>query len=386
MIATEGYYPSRTLMYGDVETEPIGADSLGFVGEITLFAGSNQLIPDGWLPADGRLMQVNNNETLFSLIGTTYGGDGRTNFALPDLRGRAAVHSGGSTGPGLTYRPLGSRFGDEQGQLVVNTMPSHAHVLPPSTGVTTHSNGFGHNEINMQPSLAVNYIVAISGIYPPHSLTAPDDPIGTIGSGEPYLGSISMFAGNFAPRGWAFANGQLLPIAQNQSLFSLFGTTYGGDGRTTFALPDLRGRAPVHSGFSTGPGAPPVSWGEKSGTEVYDLALTHLPTHMHTFPDNITADFNFNGRVGVEDLIIWAQHFGDETAPYEHGDADLNTTVGVPDLILWAQHFGMVEPAMIEIFGASGHAIAVPEPSFVTLWCVTGMALVARRRGRGVAV
>ena len=69
---------------------------------------------------------------------------------------------------------------------------------------------------------------------------------------EPFTGEIRMFAGNFAPRGWAFCDGQILPINQNQSLYSLLGTTYGGDGRTSFALPDLRGRIPLHQG--TGPG------------------------------------------------------------------------------------------------------------------------------------
>ena len=77
------------------------------------------------------------------------------------------------------------------------------------------------------------------------------------------LGEVRMFAGNFAPRGWAFCDGQLLPISQNQALFSLLGTTYGGDGRTTFALPDLRGRTPVHAG--RGPAMDEVRQGQKGG-------------------------------------------------------------------------------------------------------------------------
>lgn len=82
-------------------------------------------------------------------------------------------------------------------------------------------------------------------------------------SSDPLLGQIIMFAGNFAPRGWALCNGQLLAINQNQALYSLLGTTYGGDGRTTFGLPDLRGRAPIHAG--EGPGLPRVRLGEKKG-------------------------------------------------------------------------------------------------------------------------
>lgn len=80
---------------------------------------------------------------------------------------------------------------------------------------------------------------------------------------EPFIGEIRMFAGNFAPRGWAFCDGQLMSISQNTALFSLLGTLYGGDGRTTFGLPDLRGRAPIHSG--SGPGLNKVIQGQKSG-------------------------------------------------------------------------------------------------------------------------
>lgn len=84
---------------------------------------------------------------------------------------------------------------------------------------------------------------------------------------EPFIGEITMFGGNFAPRGWAFCNGQLLPISSNSALFSLIGTIYGGDGRTTFALPDLRGRVPIHSG--RGAGLPDVRLGQKNnGTYV----------------------------------------------------------------------------------------------------------------------
>lgn len=96
---------------------------------------------------------------------------------------------------------------------------------------------------------------------------------------EPFIGQIIMFAGNFAPRGWALCNGQLLPISSNSALFSILGTTYGGDGRTTFALPDLRGRAPIHAG--TGPGLSPRSLGQRAGTETNVLNTTQLPSHSH---------------------------------------------------------------------------------------------------------
>ncbi len=96
---------------------------------------------------------------------------------------------------------------------------------------------------------------------------------------EPFVGEIRMFAGNFAPRGWAFCDGQLLAVSQNDALFSLLGTVYGGDGRTTFALPDLRGRIPIHAG--TGPGLSPRRLGSKAGTEEETITVNQLPNHNH---------------------------------------------------------------------------------------------------------
>jgi microcystin-dependent protein len=96
---------------------------------------------------------------------------------------------------------------------------------------------------------------------------------------DPLLGEIKMFAGTFAPRGWAFCDGQLLSIAQNSALFSILGTTYGGDGITTFALPDLRGRAALHAGH--GPGLSSRELGEQGGEEETVLDVAQLPPHTH---------------------------------------------------------------------------------------------------------
>jgi microcystin-dependent protein len=98
---------------------------------------------------------------------------------------------------------------------------------------------------------------------------------------EPYLGDVRMFCGNFAPRTWAFCAGQLLSIAQNTALYSLLGTTFGGDGVTTFGLPDLRGRAPVGQGQGTGLSNRVL--GEMSGQEQVTLMLSNLPGHNHGF-------------------------------------------------------------------------------------------------------
>src|SRR5690242_16195919 len=99
-------------------------------------------------------------------------------------------------------------------------------------------------------------------------------------SDTPFLGCIFMFAGNFAPRGYALCQGQILPIAQNTALFSLLGTTFGGNGQTTFALPDLRSRAAV--GVGQGPGLSNIDLGEVAGTESVTLTINNLPSHNHT--------------------------------------------------------------------------------------------------------
>ena len=96
---------------------------------------------------------------------------------------------------------------------------------------------------------------------------------------EPFIAEIKIFAGNFAPRNYAFCDGQLLPISQHTALFSLVGTTYGGDGRTTFALPNLQGRAPMHPG--TGPGLSPRRLGEIGGVEMARVDEAQMPSHSH---------------------------------------------------------------------------------------------------------
>lgn len=133
----------------------------------------------------------------------------------------------------------------------------------------TDFTGGGQSFTIVQPFLTVNYIIALQGVFPSRSF-------------EPFLAQISLFGSNFAPRGWAFCDGQLLPISSNSALFSLLGTTYGGDGRTTFALPDLRGRVAIHEG--TGPGLSNKRLGQRGGQESVILNNTQLPSHRHTIP------------------------------------------------------------------------------------------------------
>lgn len=134
---------------------------------------------------------------------------------------------------------------------------------------------------------------------------------------EGFIGEIRMFAGNFAPRSWAFCDGQLLPINQNQALFSILGTTYGGDGRTTFALPDLRGRVAIHPG--SGPGLSAYQQGSKGGTEANILTVSQMPAHSHTV-NAVVEDGNQSVPTGNLPA-------GTKVLDKEYSDAEANTTM-----------------------------------------------------------
>lgn len=257
-IALQGVFPSRNK----------STDS--FIGEIDLFAGN--FAPRDRAFPNGQLLSIAENTALFSLVGTIYGGDGRTTFGLPDLQGRAVVHEG--DGPGLTDRRLGERIGVEEVALTEAQLTNHGHHWEDSFGVregSTDPTGGGQPHDNVQPSLALNYIIALEGLFPSRNKQNK--------GAQPFIGEVSLFAGNFAPRDWAFCDGQLVPIAQNNALFSLLGTTYGGDGRTTFGLPDLRGRVAVHPG--QGPGLPSWRLGQEAGTENVAPNSSQMAAHDH---------------------------------------------------------------------------------------------------------
>jgi len=255
-IATQGVFPSQNRIGGG--TEP-------FLGQILQFGGNFE--SPGFMEANGQILPINQNTALFALLGTTYGGDGESNFALPDLRGRVAVHAGTGTGPGVSHWSLGEQRGVESNALGVNNMPGHSHALP-ELGIDSNNTGGGAPIDISQPGLGINFIIALDG----HSPT--DDSSASV---TPLLGEVSMFAGAFAPRDWAFLDGQLLLIEQHEALFSILGTTYGGDGEITFALPDLRGRTPVHADGIL------VDLGELLGTEQVTLTESNLPEHDHTY-------------------------------------------------------------------------------------------------------
>ncbi|TDR22424.1 phage tail protein [Marinicella litoralis] len=136
---------------------------------------------------------------------------------------------------------------------------------------------------------------------------------------EPFIAEIRIFAGNFAPRSWAFCNGQLLPIAQNTALFSLIGTTYGGDGRTTTALPNLQGKAPMHPG--RGPGLTSRRLGQQGGAETATVTAAQMPSHNH----NLGASTSPGSTFAPTDTTVLSRSVGGNV--YDDTDnlgADMN--------------------------------------------------------------
>ncbi|AZA78245.1 phage tail protein [Chryseobacterium sp. G0186] len=164
---------------------------------------------------------------------------------------------------------------------------------------------------------------------------------------EPFLGQIAFVPYNFAPLGWAECNGQLMSIAQNTALFSLLGTTYGGDGITTFALPDMRGRVLVHSGQSASSGTT-YTMGEIGGAESVTLTVTQMPSHSHAV-SAVTAEGNQNtptGNIPADTKLL----------DKEYSDATANTTMGN----------SMIKPA-------GGNQPHENRPPFITLKCIIAL-------------
>lgn len=248
--------------------------SEGFVGEVDAFAGNSTAIVGGeFLSAAGQLLSISEYPQLFSIIGTTYGGNGQTTFALPDLRDRNIIGTSSTVS-------LGSVVGQETVSL------SDANV-PVSDG------GQGTSFDNRSPGLALNYIICIAGVYPVSDAST---------GGEAVLGEIRAYAGSVSsiPQGWVLANGALLSIAQNQALFSLFGTTYGGNGSSTFALPNLSDTVIAGSGGSQSFGQ---TYGENNvSLEVSEVACFCKGSLIRTS----------KGDIPVEELQI-----GDEVFVYD---------------------------------------------------------------------
>lgn len=191
-------------------TPPVGKSTYPMVGTVAMFGGN--YAPQGWMVADGSLLPISQYVPLFEAIGTTYGGDGASTFALPDLRtcydrsypyGPGSAPVGAGTPPGRPPVALGQK-------------------LPPDP--KTNVSGLG-----------LNYLICLSGLYPSSSGD------GAFPQSDAIIGEVVAYAGAAAPGDWAICDGTLVSINDNEALFSLIGTTYGGDGQKDFALPDLRG-------------------------------------------------------------------------------------------------------------------------------------------------
>lgn len=267
-----------------------------YVGEIRLFAGG--FPPSGWAFCHGQALSTDEYEVLFEFIGTTYGGDGQDTFNLPDLRGRVPIHRS-------SRYALGGSGGTASVTLTAAQMPSHTHVLMgseatanatspagnvlahlPDAGVQTAYGtatpfasidptsigpaGGAQPHSNMQPYTAISFIISLYGVRPTQSV----NPYMV----DPFIAEIRAFAFDRPPTGWAKCDGALLPLSQNTNMLSLIGTRFGGDGKYTIALPDLRGRAPLHlDGIDSGS----YPLGDSGGSASVELAESELPVHTH---------------------------------------------------------------------------------------------------------
>jgi len=288
------------------------------LGEIRFLAGSTFELPNGFAECDGQLLLIRDNELLFQLLGTTYGGDGQTSFALPDMRSRLLMGAGPN-------HPLGSSGGTETVTLTEAQMPSHTHTLQASTddgiandplakvlakgdhpfskriyrqqvantnmdAAAISNAGGGAAHTNMPPFLNIRCVIAILGTFNAIS--------------EPLLGQLQWLAYDPASVGGISGtfpcDGQLLSIAQNTALFSLYGTTYGGDGRTTFGIPDLEDRFVLGQG--NGPGLTNRQLGSRAGTETVTLTQAQMPIHTHSL--NVNNDMSGADSIDPQNNVL----------------------------------------------------------------------------------
>lgn len=267
------------------------SDSPWMIGEIRLFAGLKP--PQGWAFCQGQVLQISQNQALFNQIGALFGGDGISTFALPDLRGRTPVHAGG------VAPQVGDKGGLETVALTADELPSHTHQVGAGGSATTskpqasywaeninaatapyHSTqaggtmaagavtvvGDGAPHENMQPFLALNFMIAVEGGFTTDS--------------EPMLAEVRPFAGAMPPSGWALCNGDLLPLRTNTALYTLIGNTYGGDAKQeTLGVPNLLDRLALGAGQGPGLTNRPVA--SSGGVNSVTLTLQQLGQHTH---------------------------------------------------------------------------------------------------------
>jgi len=288
-----------------------------FIGEIRAFPYN--YAPYGWLECNGQMLSVDDFTLLFSLIYNQFGGDGRTTFALPNLRGFAAMHTG--HGPGLSNRYYGMYGGSKTAMLQYSTFPAHSHSMSTATvkvacttgpadatspvdgveaanadsgdpsrfldktptatmkaGIIDVSGGTGGsgsnvNHENLMPFQTMGYFIATDGIYPSDGSAS-----------DSFTGEIRLLPRPRNLSNWVPCDGQTFSIQEYTPLFSLIGTTYGGDGRATFKLPDMRSRIPIS--YGSRPGSPVRQCGAMGGAENVVLTEQTIPGHTHPLGSN----------------------------------------------------------------------------------------------------
>lgn len=307
----------------DVKVKQTTSDQ--YFGEVRLFAGER--VPGDWHVCDGTLLSINEHQALYALLGTTWGGDGNKTFAIPDLRSRVPVGVG--QGIGLTLRVLGGMFGEE---TAVAKLAKHTHAFQATTSAATTMTpngavlakvapvdpvdglyiadaetntvakldadavepaGGSGSHPNSMPAMALTYMIALMGLFPAPGKSAPrhkkrhhrlkqgqDD--------EALTGEVRAFPYFRLPPGWMACDGMLLPVGQYQALFAVIGNKFGGDGKTTFALPNLCNRIVVGTG--EGPRLTNHERGDVWGTETVTLTIATMPRHTHRIVTQYTLD------------------------------------------------------------------------------------------------
>jgi len=306
-----------------------------FIGEIK--AVPFDYVPGGWAFCEGQLLPINQNQALYGLLGTTYGGNGVTNFALPDLRGRVPIGAG--QGNGLPNYTLGQQVGNGNPTLTVANLPLHTHTV---TGGNTGTTGNGVAIENRQPSLALHFLIAANG-------------------------EIMIVPWSRQPTGWTRCDGRLLSSATHTFLFNNIGTTYGGNA-TTFALPDLRGRAVLGDYFD-------LSWplGLAAGSNEIVLRVADIPAHTHTLSSGTTGSTGgpgFSANNYQPSLVMhWVMSFfGVFPSP---GSGVSFPCVGEIRLIAGATASGLSTDAWRPLDGAL-YSISENETLFVTFGTTYG--------------
>ena len=298
-----------------------------YLGEIRAFAFPYEII--GWRMCNGQMLSIEKASLLYGLIGTTFGGNGLSEFALPDIRGRMLLGQGQNPDTSFPNYAIGYMRGSEATVLGAANLPAHTHALQCSSQagtlnqdgkvcspvtailaviqggslayITTEQAGNTNKPMdtdsisssggrdtfnNMSPFITLNYMISTQGAY-------PSDKEGSE-QVESYLGEVRMFAFGLNPVGWLMCDGARLQVSEYQTLFSLIGTIFGGDGKKTFNLPDLRGIVPMHPGSKQNPG-------QTGGRITNTLGASQMPSHNHVL--NSDGDM---GSLGAPQTNFWA--------------------------------------------------------------------------------